>query len=361
MAGFKEYAAFLADFLTDKQTEEHFRKMLPPPLIARAAESMRSQLQQPTSTFSTQDPDLPATDRLRISMTQQCLLLEHLPLFKAGSTDAAGIGKEIGACFYMQQSALLEAIAEEQEKSKQNLEKAVQNLEKAQEEAQRTSEELNQFAYTASHDLQEPLRMIASYIQLLQRRYKDKLDTTGNEFIEFAVDGTRRMRQLIDDLLSYSRAGRGPLKIEKVSTRHLAEHSVSELHSEIAQSGARITLEELPEIHADSMQLGQVFRHLLSNALKFRGTGIPEIKISCTTGNTHYLFSVEDNGIGIAGEFLERIFVIFQRLHSRDEYPGTGIGLAICKKIVEKHGGTIRAGSEPGKGSVFYFTVSKSL
>jgi PAS domain S-box-containing protein len=228
------------------------------------------------------------------------------------------------------------------------------------EELTRSNAELEQFAYVASHDLQEPLRMVTSYVQLLEKRYRDKLDQDANEFIAFAVDGSNRMRTLIQSLLEYSRVNR--IKpFEPVNINEVMEVVLHDLREPILKTNATVKVEELPRIVGDHTLIGQLFQNLISNAIKFKGDHPPEIIISGKDNGNDYLFSVSDNGIGIDKEYSKKIFVIFQRLHTKDKYPGTGIGLAICKKIVERHGGEIWMESEPGKGSTFYFTISKNL
>jgi PAS domain S-box-containing protein len=221
----------------------------------------------------------------------------------------------------------------------------------------RSNADLQQFAYIASHDLQEPLRMITSYLQLLERRYKDRLDENASEFIAYAVEGAARMKTLINDLLAYSRVGTHGRPFEQVDCTASVKQAIANLKLSIAESQATITWDELPEIVADSTQLTQLFQNLISNAIKFRSADPPTIHISAVSQAENWLFRVQDNGIGIEPQYADRIFVIFQRLHNRTEYPGTGIGLAICKKIIERHDGNIWIESEPGKGSTFCFTI----
>jgi signal transduction histidine kinase len=222
----------------------------------------------------------------------------------------------------------------------------------------RSNAELERFAYVASHDLQEPLRMVASYTQMLSRRYQGRLDADADEFIRFAVDGVNRMKGLIQDLLDYSRVGTRRREPVPVDVDAVVARVLEDLRERVRETGATVIHGPLPVVPADEVQLGQLFSNLLSNALKFRRPDVPpRIQLSATREGNHWLFSVRDNGIGIEPQYFERIFVLFQRLHTTAEYPGTGIGLAICKKIVEGHGGRIRVESAPGQGTTFFFTL----
>lgn len=221
----------------------------------------------------------------------------------------------------------------------------------------RSNAELQQFAYIASHDLQEPLRMVTSYLQLLERRYKGKLDADADDFIHYAVDGAMRMRTLINDLLSYSRIGTRGQSFELTNCTEAVSCAIANLEVAIAERSAIITCQDLPTVQADPTQLTQLFQNLISNAIKFGHESAPQIGIHASRQEQAWLFSVQDNGIGIDPQYAERIFVIFQRLHNRIDYSGTGIGLAICKKIVERHGGRIWVQSEVGQGATFYFTL----
>ena len=224
-------------------------------------------------------------------------------------------------------------------------------------ELARSNTELQQFAYVASHDLQEPLRMIASYTQLLARRYKSKLDVDADEFIAYVVDGATRMQVLINDLLSYSRVGTQGREFEPTDCETVLVRAIANLQIAIQESGSLITHDPLPTVMADASQLVQLFQNLIGNAIKFHGDKPPLVHVSAQLQTQEWVFSVRDNGIGIDSEYTERIFIIFQRLHNASEYPGSGIGLAICKKIVERHGGRIWMQSRMGEGSVFYFTI----
>lgn len=225
------------------------------------------------------------------------------------------------------------------------------------EELANSNQELEQFAYVASHDLQEPLRMVASYTQLLARRYKDKLDDDANEFIHFAVDGATRMQALIIDLLTMSRIGTHAKQLEACESAIALERGLSNLRLAIDESGAVVTHDPMPKLTADVSQLTQLFQNLIGNAIKFRSEASPTVHVGVEKKSGEWLFSVRDNGIGIAPDYFDRIFIIFQRLHGKHEYPGTGIGLSVCKKIVDRHSGKIWIESEPGKGTVFYFTL----
>jgi PAS domain S-box-containing protein len=228
------------------------------------------------------------------------------------------------------------------------------------EELNRSNEELAQFAYIASHDLQEPLRMVSSYTQLLAKRYKGKLDADADEFIAFAVDGAARMQRLIRDLLTYSRVGTKMNDVLEISSEQALERAQINLRGAIEASGAKVTHDPLPVVRADEMQLIQLFQNLVGNGIKYHRPGeIPRLHISAVrNGKQNWMFAVKDNGIGIDPQYYERIFGMFQRLHKREEFAGTGIGLAICKKIVERHGGVISVESQPGHGSTFRFALA---
>jgi signal transduction histidine kinase len=224
-------------------------------------------------------------------------------------------------------------------------------------ELERSNTELEQFAYVASHDLQEPLRMITGYTKLLAKRYKGKLDKDADDFIGFAVDGAQRMHSLIQDLLILSRVGTRGKEFAPTDCEMVLSDTLVNLQAAIQESNATITHDPLPNVMADSGQLAQVFQNLIGNAIKYRGARAPLVHVSCQSRANEWLFSVKDNGIGIDPKHAERVFVMFQRLHTRREYPGTGIGLALCKKIVERHGGKIWVESQEGAGATFYFTL----
>ena len=224
-------------------------------------------------------------------------------------------------------------------------------------EIARSNRELENFAYIASHDLQEPLRMVISYLQLLERRYGDKLGSEAHDYIDFAVDGASRMKAMIEGLLAYSRVGTREMKPAPADCEEILREVLENLGLAIEDSGARITHDRLPVVMGDEVQLVQLFQNLISNAIKFRGEEPPRIHVSASQQNGEWIFSVRDNGIGIEAQQRERIFDIFQRLHTREEYQGTGIGLALAKKIVERHHGRIWVVSEPGHGSTFYFSI----
>jgi light-regulated signal transduction histidine kinase (bacteriophytochrome) len=240
---------------------------------------------------------------------------------------------------------------------KQADEKLLQTVE----DLNRSNEELGQFAYIASHDLQEPLRMVASYTQLLSKRYTGKLDADADEFIAYAVDGATRMQRLIRDLLAYSRVGTKGKELLETSSETALEHAMMNLGGAIEDSGALVTHDPLPAVLADEGQLVQLFQNLVGNAIKYQSPGVPRIHISSTKeGQSKWLFSIKDNGLGIESKYFDKIFGMFQRLHGREEFDGTGIGLAICKKIVERHGGNISVESELGQGSTFRFALAES-
>lgn len=229
--------------------------------------------------------------------------------------------------------------------------------ERSEAQLRRSNEDLQQFAYVASHDLQEPLRAVAGYCDLLGQLYTEKLDDEGREFLQHAVDGAHRMQTLIRDLLDYSRVGSRSRRFVELNAQELFDTATINLETAINESGATVTSGQLPVIVGDRVQLAQVFQNLIGNALKFHGDRPPEIHVEGRRDADEWIFEVRDNGVGIAEEYLDRIFIIFQRLHTRTKYPGTGIGLAVCKRIIDRHDGWIRVKPAPGEGSVFEFGI----
>jgi PAS domain S-box-containing protein len=239
--------------------------------------------------------------------------------------------------------------------------KSEEHLVKTVGELKRSNDELQQFAYVASHDLQEPLRMVASYTQLLASRYKGRLDSDADEFIAYAVDGSTRMQGLVQDLLAYSRAGTNGKVLHEISSENALKEALTNLRATIEENGAIVTHDSLPVITTDDRQLAQVFQNLVGNAIKYRSAEVPHVHVSATrNGGKEWIFSVRDNGLGIDPQYFERIFILFQRLHGPTEFKGTGIGLAICKKMLERLGGRIWVESQPEKGSIFYFALPES-
>jgi len=223
-------------------------------------------------------------------------------------------------------------------------------------ELERSNEELQQFAYVCSHDLQEPLRVISNYTQLLSKRYSGQLDEKADQFITFAVEASKRMQVLINDLLAYSRLQTKVRSVNAIDCKRVVQMALANLEILVSEAGATVNIDSLPTVEGDQSQLLQLFQNLIGNALKFRSKEAMVIDISARQEDGVWVFAVKDNGIGFNIEFEERIFLIFQRLHTKEEYSGSGIGLAVCKKIVSRHGGRIWAESELGKGSTFYFT-----
>ncbi|KYC41527.1 hybrid sensor histidine kinase/response regulator [Scytonema hofmannii PCC 7110] len=253
-----------------------------------------------------------------------------------------------------EQNALLQTENYERQEAQRKLEQITTEL-------KRSNQELEQFAYVAAHDLQEPLRAITSYTQILVQEYQERLDGTAIEYMDFIVDGTTRMQQLIQDLLTYSRVGTRNKVFVLTDSNYVLDRALKNLQVAIAENHAIVTHDHLPTIQGDKIQLIQLFQNLIGNAIKFRREEISQVHISAELKDREWLFSVRDNGIGIKPTYLDRIFEIFKRLHTRQEFPGTGIGLAICKKIVNRHHGRIWAESEPGVGTTFYFTFPDSI
>lgn len=237
--------------------------------------------------------------------------------------------------------------------------KMAASLVDANDDLSRSNAELARFAYVASHDLKEPLRVVSNYVQMLQLRYKSQLEEEGQSYVRYIVDAVRRMYELIDDLLNYSRIGAEPVEHAPVDCGSIVREVLSNLESSVEECGGKIECDPLPLVMGDRVQLFQLFQNLLVNAVKYRSEKPPEVHIQSKQEKGQWLFSIQDNGIGIKPEYFEKIFVIFQRLHRKDQYTGTGIGLAVCKKVVEQHGGKIWLDSTPNVGSTFYFSLPR--
>ncbi|TYL35839.1 hypothetical protein CV102_25640 [Natronococcus pandeyae] len=258
---------------------------------------------------------------------------------------------------FVQSVANILAEAIERHRYQRELEQLVTDLEESNERLEESNERLEQFAYAASHDLQEPLRMVSSYLRLIDDRYRDDFDEEGEEFLEFAIGGADRMRNMIEGLLAYSRVETRGNPFEPVELNDVLEAVREDLQIQIEKSNAEIAIDELPHVEGDAEQLRQVFQNLLSNAIEYSGDEPPRVDIAAERDDDSWIISVHDNGIGIDPDEQERIFEVFERLHTREEHPGTGIGLPLCQRIVERHGSTIRVESEPGEGSKFLFTL----
>jgi len=324
------------------------------------------------------DVQMPMLDGFETSeLIRQSEKLKHIPIIflTANNNSADNIfkGYKAGAVDYMLKPFVPEILRtkvavfadlykknHELQSIGENLRELNKKLEQRSQDLIRINEELEKFAYVASHDMQEPLRTIISYIQLLQSKYKDKLDDEGNEFMDFVVEASLRMRNIIIDLLQYSRINRNESVLEPVDTNKVLKEVLENMDNSIRDSNATIHVEDLPIIKANYSQMIQLFQNLISNAIKFKSDKAPQINISAKTTKNDYLFSVQDNGIGIEQKYSDKIFQIFQRLHSMKQYPGTGIGLAICLKIIQRHEGKIWMESEPDKGTTFFFTIKKN-
>jgi light-regulated signal transduction histidine kinase (bacteriophytochrome) len=237
--------------------------------------------------------------------------------------------------------------------------KALLRAREAEDELAKSNEQLRKFAFVVAHELQEPLRMVKSYTQMFERRYKDKLDEGANDFIHFTVEGVERMENFIRDMLLYSQSASGALDLLECSSRAAVETALAELTEAVAESGTVVQCGDLPQVTGDCLRLSQVFRNLIGNAIKYRSEAPPRIKISATQQRDRWVFAVEDNGVGIEKQYTDAVFALFKRLHGREK-AGSGVGLAVCKEIVERHGGIIWVESTPGKGSTFYFTLPRA-
>lgn len=255
-------------------------------------------------------------------------------------------------------NAMLKQHATQLEKEAAERKLAEEALRRAADQLARSNEELEQFAYVASHDLQEPLRVVTGYVQLIERKYEGQLDADADQFFHYIVDGVTRMQHLINDLLNYSRVSTRGAPFRDVDLRAVMDRALGNLEPVVAESGAKVIRGALPSIRGDESQLVQLFQNLINNGIKFHGDHPPEIHVSARRDGSQWELAVRDNGIGIERQYWDQIFVIFQRLHTRQKYAGTGIGLAICKRIVERHGGRIWLDSQPGQGTTFHFTLS---
>jgi signal transduction histidine kinase len=317
-----------------KQIMDHIRQ-----IIALQSSRDREQLQQRDQEFQS-----------GLSWRVQIIVVGSLFGFVAVFLAAAAINRSLGERIRLN-ADLRRSLAETMQ--------ALDKVRVAEAELTRSNQELNQFAYVASHDLQEPLRKVSSFAQMLASQYKGKLDAEADEFIGYMIDGSRRMQTLIQNLLTYSRLGHKRPPLALTNGDSVLKRSLENLQGAVEESGAVVTSDPLPIILADEGQLVQLFQNLIGNAIKFHGADKPLIHIRAEPNGLEWTFSVRDNGIGIDLKFADRIFVIFQRLHSREDYPGTGIGLALCKKIVERHEGRIWIESRPGHGTTFFFTLPR--
>ncbi len=306
---------------------------------------------------------IPATIVLLLGALGSYLLARHFtqPIQELADTAATVASGDLDARATVNTHDELETLAdrfnEMTEKLAESRATLEQQVEERTAELNRSNRELEQFAYVASHDLQEPLRAVAGYCQLLKRRYLDKLDGDAQEFLGFAVDGAERMKALIDGLLDYSRVQTQGRPFAATECESVLDWALRNLEAAVVESGAQVTRSPMPVLYGDDGQLTRLLQNLIGNAIKYRGEKPPEIRIEAQERDDEWVFSVADNGIGIDPKHFDRVFAIFQRLHTREEYPGTGIGLAVCKRIVERHNGRMWVESEPGRGSVFFFTI----
>ena len=277
---------------------------------------------------------------------------------------AAGADLELEVERLRAERAAMEQLLEVHERTvaeqSRRLERAIAEVAERNSELERSNRELEMFAYIASHDLQEPLRVIASYVQLLDQRYRDRLDDRARKYINYAVDGARRMQDLINGLLEYSRAGTRQVNLGAVDLGATVELVRTDLSHAIAETGAEVRASDLPTVTADGTQMRQLLQNLVGNAIKFRGEEPPRVDIEARSAPDGCAITVRDNGIGLEPRFADRIFQVFQRLNPVEKYPGTGIGLAVCRRIVERHGGTITVDSTPGAGAAFTFTLPRN-
>ncbi|HET6706389.1 sensor histidine kinase, partial [Amycolatopsis sp.] len=282
----------------------------------------------------------------------------HHPVHGSGPREIAQLGADVEAM----RQRILDEVAELErahallDRRTREAEQSTALLDRRTRELERSNADLEQFAYVASHDLQEPLRKVASFCQLLQRRYQGLLDERGEQYIEYAVDGAKRMQILINDLLAFSRVGRKPGEHVVADAGVLADDAIANLEVALSLSGGKVSRGDLPEVRVEPALLTAVFQNLIGNALKFKGEAPPEVRVTAERDGAEWVFSVVDNGIGIEAEYAERVFALFQRLHTRSAYPGTGIGLALCRRIVEYHGGRIWLDTE-AEATTFRFTL----
>ena len=372
----------IRELTADNSTQQHALDRAEP-LISERMEILRDRIEARNqeglaagAEIVRQGPGKQQMDRIRVEIAEMKEEENRLLRLRTEEADRSsrstrimiGVGGILGIGFLclagaivwqemQQRSRAEEAVHKLNDELEQRVADRTAELAERAKDLARSNSELQQFAYVASHDLQEPLRMVASFTQLLAKRYAEQLDNDARDFINYAVDGATRMQTLISDLLSYSRVGTQGKPLIPTESEAVLTKVLESIKYAIEESGAVISHDPLPRVMADPLQLGQLFQNLLTNAIKFRGENPPRVRISAERRGENWKISVRDNGIGIAQEHADRIFVIFQRLHTKTEYPGTGIGLAICKKIVERHGGRISIEPSPGGGTTFCFTI----